>query len=169
MVDKLRLQYFNENIKYESLSLLLSTVFKSSYSYRDIINWKYKDNPFGAGIGLLYTNSLNDYVSARLLTSWQINYFGCIYNVSQPSDSATHPDYSGRGLFSKLTNKIIEDDKGKGFFNFPNSNSINIYKKLGWDITHTLKSRYCFTRTTLFLLSFFSKQQTLSIEAIQNY
>ena len=48
-------------------------------------------------------------------------------------DSATHPDFQGRGLFRKCVT-TLEDSllPGTLIFGFPNSNSMPGFKKMGW-------------------------------------
>jgi hypothetical protein len=50
-------------------------------------------------------------------------------------DTATHPDYRGRGVFSRLTRHALEElqAEGVGFvFNTPNAQSRPGYLKMGW-------------------------------------
>ena len=52
-------------------------------------------------------------------------------------DTATHPDFQGRGIFSRLTLGALDElrDEGVDFvFNTPNDQSRPGYLKMGWQV-----------------------------------
>lgn len=52
----------------------------------------------------------------------------------QPCDTAVLPEYRGKGLFKKATLISLEILKDSIIYNFPNSNSLPGYLKMGWKI-----------------------------------
>jgi len=52
-------------------------------------------------------------------------------------DTATDPDYQGRGIFTRLTLTALDELRDEGVdivFNTPNSNSLPGYLKMGWGV-----------------------------------
>jgi GNAT superfamily N-acetyltransferase len=50
-------------------------------------------------------------------------------------DTATHPDWRGRGIFSQLTTRLVEQMRREGasfIYNTPNAQSMPGYLKMGW-------------------------------------
>src|SRR5690606_10847180 len=57
------------------------------------------------------------------------------FNAVRAVDTATHPDFQGRGIFKKLTLALLENCKNEGVrfvFNTPNQQSRPGYLKMGW-------------------------------------
>jgi hypothetical protein len=66
---------------------------------------------------------------------WQWIRNGKIYRSVRAVDTATHPDYQGKGIFKKLTQQQVADCKDQGIhfvYNTPNSSSKPGYLKMGW-------------------------------------
>ena len=64
-------------------------------------------------------------------------------------DTATDPDYQGRGLFTRLTLQAIDELRAEGVdfvFNTPNDQSRPGYLKMGWQVVGTLPTHVRPTR-----------------------
>lgn len=97
-------------------------------------NWKHVDNPFGASPVLLAWNR-DQLVAMRAFMNWQWKMGGHTFQALRAVDTATHPEWQGKGLFKKLTLQMIEAQKlnQKDFiFNTPNKQSLPGYLKMGW-------------------------------------
>jgi N-acetylglutamate synthase-like GNAT family acetyltransferase len=96
--------------------------------------WKHIDNPFGRSPVLLaFDNDL--LIGIRAFMPWQWRSGDTVYNSVRAVDTATHPDYQGKGIFKKLTLQLLEHCKGKPYefvFNTPNEKSKPGYLKMGW-------------------------------------
>lgn len=98
--------------------------------------WRYKhlDNPFGKSIVLLAEeNGTLAGVRAFMRWTWQkgTEKYSCLRAV----DTATHPDFRGRGIFKKLTLRAVEiaqNSRDDFIFNTPNDQSRPGYLKMGW-------------------------------------
>mgnify|MGYP005752345845 CR=1 FL=1 len=102
----------------------------------DFWRWKHLDNPFGASCGVVAFDEEGVAVCSRPLMRWRLRTQSsdCITAV-RPVDTATHPDWQGKGLFSSLTRVAIQRLDGSGarvLFNTPNKNSLPGYIKMGW-------------------------------------
>ncbi|MEM7550849.1 MAG: GNAT family N-acetyltransferase [Bacteroidota bacterium] len=100
----------------------------------DYWQWKHIFNPFGESPVLLAFD--NDVViGVRAFMNW--SWFKAEHSLSsiRPVDTATHPDYQGKGIFKKLTLQLLKESEKEGkeiVFNTPNSSSKPGYLKMGW-------------------------------------
>jgi GNAT superfamily N-acetyltransferase len=96
--------------------------------------WKHIENPFGASPVLLAVEK-GQLVGVRAFMRWQWKNGTQYVNAVRPVDTATHPAYQGRGIFSKLTKALLRDCEVKGVnlvYNTPNTKSLPGYLKMGW-------------------------------------
>ncbi|WP_354639021.1 GNAT family N-acetyltransferase [Kitasatospora camelliae] len=96
--------------------------------------WKHRRNPFGASPGLLAVTPEGRPVGVRLFLRWEWRQGGRAVRAVRPVDTATHPDFQGRGIFRRLTLDLLEQVAGDAelVFNTPNGNSLPGYLKMGW-------------------------------------
>lgn len=99
--------------------------------------WKHVNNPFGESPVLLALDG-EKIVGLRAFMRWQWSVNGNTYPAFRAVDTATHPDYRGRGIFRKLTTQlvdtIVKEEPHSFIFNTPNSMSRPGYLKMGWEI-----------------------------------
>ncbi|HMR42882.1 MAG TPA: GNAT family N-acetyltransferase [Saprospiraceae bacterium] len=96
--------------------------------------WKHLDNPFGAS-PVIAAEDEGRLIGLRAFMRWQWQRDGQQYSALRAVDTATHPDYQGRGIFKKLTLQLLKDCKNDGdhfIFNTPNEKSKPGYLKMGW-------------------------------------
>ncbi len=96
--------------------------------------WKHLDNPFGKSPTLLAVENGN-LIGVRAFLKWEFIHDGKIYNACRAVDTATHPDFQGKGIFKALTTELIEEIKKDGvdfIYNTPNKQSTPGYLKMGW-------------------------------------
>ncbi len=97
-------------------------------------HWKHIENPFGPSQVLLGWED-DQLVALRAFMNWQWKLGNQTFHALRAVDTATHPNWQGKGLFKKLTLEMIEKQKqlGKDFvFNTPNKQSLPGYLKMGW-------------------------------------
>ena len=102
--------------------------------YRQLFAWKHRTNPFGASPGWVAVDS-GDIVAVRLFMRWRFRRGHETLSAVRAVDTATHPDYQGRGLFTRLTNEALAMCLSDGVdfvFNTPNAQSRPGYLKMGW-------------------------------------
>jgi GNAT superfamily N-acetyltransferase len=107
-----------------------------------IWNFKHTENPFGSSyISLAFENDI--LVGVRAFMKWQWQLGDKIWNSYRAVDTATHPDFQGKGIFKKLTLKALDDVhdfEGNTFvFNTPNQYSRPGYLKMGWKIVDAIE------------------------------
>jgi GNAT superfamily N-acetyltransferase len=96
--------------------------------------WKHHENPFGKSPVLLaFEGEL--LVGVRAFMRWEWQDRNKIYKAVRAVDTATHPDYQGRGIFRMLTQQLVVVCQSEGInfiFNTPNEGSRPGYLKMGW-------------------------------------
>lgn len=96
--------------------------------------WKHEGNPFGPSPVLVATAG-GRIVGVRAFLRWSWNSAGTEVPAVRAVDTATHPDWRGRGIFSRLTRQLVAQvaEEGAAFvFNTPNRKSGAGYRKMGW-------------------------------------
>jgi GNAT superfamily N-acetyltransferase len=105
----------------------------------DFLRWKHETNPFGPSIALGAEDE-GRLVGIRLVMRWEFTSAGERVRAARMVDTATHPDYRGRGIFRDLTMAALEIARANTdvIFNTPNGNSRPGYLKMGWHLVGTL-------------------------------
>jgi GNAT superfamily N-acetyltransferase len=96
--------------------------------------WKHQENAFGPSPAWVALDR-EQLVGFRTLMRWEFDTRDGPVRAVRAVDTATHPDYQGRGIFSMLTRRAVDELRadGVGFvFNTPNDRSRPGYLKMGW-------------------------------------
>ena len=113
------------------LSLGESLIPKSEELWR----WKHVENPFGASPVLLAEEG-GQLVGIRAFLKWEYRFQSKTISACRAVDTAVHPDFQGKGIFTTLTLQLIEEIKKDGvdlIYNTPNTKSTPGYLKMGWE------------------------------------
>jgi hypothetical protein len=99
----------------------------------ELFRWKHMDNPFGRSF-LLVGEAEGRVAGLRAFMRWRFLSGEQTVEAVRAVDTATHPDFHGRGVFSALTLQGLEDLRGETdlVFNTPNEKSLPGYLKMGW-------------------------------------
>jgi len=97
--------------------------------------WKHEDGPFGPS-AMLVAEVGDRIVGLRAFMRWRFQASGKEIRAVTAVDTATHPDFQGLGIFSKLTTTALEQLRGEVdlVFNTPNEKSLPGYLKMGWEM-----------------------------------
>ncbi len=90
-------------------------------------------------------------VAFRAFMRWEFVRGGRVLRAVRAVDTATDPDYQGRGLFRALTMHGLESVRADGVdfvFNTPNGQSRPGYLKMGWRDVGRLPAAVRFTGPT---------------------
>jgi GNAT superfamily N-acetyltransferase len=100
-------------------------------------SWKHDDNPFGPSPAWV-AESDGRLVGLRVFLRWRFRRpDGTTTTAVRAVDTATHPDWQGKGIFTRLTTGALPDltEDGVGcVFNTPNDKSRPGYVKMGWQV-----------------------------------
>ena len=98
--------------------------------------WKHDENPFGQSPTWVAQDESGNLVGLRTFLKWRFHRpDGTTISAVRAVDTATHPDWQGRGIFSRLTLGALDDLRDDGVdcvFNTPNDKSRPGYLKMGW-------------------------------------
>jgi N-acetylglutamate synthase-like GNAT family acetyltransferase len=110
--------------------------------------WKHVENPFGVSPVLLAFQD-EQLMGVRAFMHWQWQQGHKMYKAVRAVDTATHPDFQGKGIFKKLTLQLVDSCTASGIdfvFNTPNKSSKPGYIKMGW---HSLGKMKVYSRGML--------------------
>jgi GNAT superfamily N-acetyltransferase len=99
----------------------------------ELFRWKHLDNPFGRSL-LLVAEHQDRLIGLRAFMRWRFRAGERELEAVRAVDTATHPDFQGMGVFSRLTRAALDALEGRVdlVFNTPNGKSGPGYLKLGW-------------------------------------
>jgi GNAT superfamily N-acetyltransferase len=99
----------------------------------ELFTWKHLDNPFGRSL-LLVAEHQDRLIGLRAFMRWRFRAGQRTLAAVRAVDTATHPDFQGMGVFSRLTRTALQalDGQVDLVFNTPNGKSGPGYLKLGW-------------------------------------
>ncbi|MGH7559290.1 MAG: GNAT family N-acetyltransferase [Gemmatimonadota bacterium] len=96
--------------------------------------WKHEHNPFGRS-PILIAEADREIIGLRAFMRWNWSSHGKEIRAVRAVDTATHPGWRGRGIFSRLTQALVQEMREEGIelvFNTPNAFSRPGYLKMGW-------------------------------------
>lgn len=112
-------------------------------AYARFFAWKHHESPFGRSPAWVAADPEADgrIVGFRTFSRWEFDRGGDTVTAVRAVDTATHPDYQGRGIFSLLTRQALDElaaDQVGFVFNTPNDRSRPGYLKMGWQLVERL-------------------------------
>jgi GNAT superfamily N-acetyltransferase len=101
----------------------------------EYFRWKHLENVFGRSF-MIVAESEGRIIGFRALMRWRFEVDGRTFEAVRPVDTVTHPDFRGRGVFSRLTRTALDllHEDVDLVFNTPNPNSLPGYVKMGWQV-----------------------------------
>jgi GNAT superfamily N-acetyltransferase len=119
----------------QTLALLTASLGAGPTGERSelFFRWKHLDNPFGRSFMLVVTEG-EQIIGFRSFMRWRLRSGDTELPAVRAVDTATHPDHQGRGIFSMLTRRAIDELRSEVdlVFNTPNQKSGPGYLKMGW-------------------------------------
>lgn len=122
-------------------------------------HWKHFENPFGPSPVLVCWEH-SKLIGVRAFMRWEWIASGQQISAVRAVDTATHPDFQGKGVFRKLTMSLVETSKYNGLdivFNTPNHQSKPGYLKMGWDEAGRLPVKFSLRKPARIVSNIFLK------------
>jgi GNAT superfamily N-acetyltransferase len=116
--------------------------------FQAFFEWKHYRNPFGPSAAWIALDA-DRVVGFRAMLRWDFQCGERRIRAVRPVDTATHPDYRGRGVFTRLTRHALDamrDEEVELVFNTPNRASLVGYLRMGWHNLGRLQVRVRPTR-----------------------
>jgi GNAT superfamily N-acetyltransferase len=112
-------------------------------AYARFFAWKHHQSPFGRSPAWVAVDpeAGDRVVGFRTFSRWQFARGDTVVDAVRAVDTSTHPDYQGRGIFSLLTRRALDELRAEGVafvFNTPNDRSRPGYFKMGWQLVERL-------------------------------
>jgi GNAT superfamily N-acetyltransferase len=118
--------------------------------HASFFRWKHDENPFGPSYGWVAVDG-ERLAGFRTFLRWEFVRGGETMRAVRAVDTATHPDYQGQGIFSRLTMRALGTCESEGIafvFNTPNDQSRPGYLKMGWQVVGRLPALVRFRSPT---------------------
>lgn len=135
MRDELHIREGTEGDTPQILELLKTSLGEGSIPRdRAYWDWKHRSNPFGSS-PVLVAEAGGRLAGLRVFMRWAWEREGERFRSVRAVDTATHPDWRGKGVFTRLTLALLEKMEAEGtafVFNTPNRLSRPGYLKMGW-------------------------------------
>lgn len=159
-------------------SLIESFLHSASISHnqklksKDWFLWKFSDNSFGKPI-LACAEDKNEIIACVAFGKQDFRINNKILKGALSFETFVHPDYQGKGIFSKLISIAEKEAIHQGIsvlLNFPNSNSLRGFIKKKWNYLDIAEYRVK-PRLSIFNLLFFYhlKKPFLVSKVSQNF
>ena len=131
------------------MALLAASMHRNpAQPYDALFQWKHQENPFGVSPSWVAVDG-ERLAGFRTFLRWEFRCNNTLVRAVRAVDTATHPDYQGRGIFTRLTMSALDDLRADGvdlIFNTPNDKSRPGYLKMGWHEVGALATRTRITR-----------------------
>ena len=127
-------KFKNEDV--DEILNLLNNVFKQKFT-RDWWKWKYELNPSGfrgQDGDIWVAESEHKIVGHYALIPEKIKFYSRVIDIAQSVDTATHPDFRGKGVFTALAKKVYSAAKNRYPFliGFPSAMAYRGFLNMGW-------------------------------------
>lgn len=122
------------------LELLRLTLPSDQWDTPALWRWKHFENPFGDSIVTVAESSDGRIVGLTGWMKWRLERGRDRFLAGRPVDTATHPEFQRRGVFSRLTKLAEEIARRDGLdlsISTPNEESCPGFLKLGWTSADT--------------------------------
>jgi GNAT superfamily N-acetyltransferase len=133
----IEIRHYRQDDEGPVLDLLRSTLGDGPAGHRppEFFRWKHAQSPFGPSY-MLVAETEERIVGLRAFMRWRFRAGEDVVRAVRAVDTATHPEYQGRGIFSRLTRRAVDELRTDVdlVFNTPNRNSLPGYLKMGWRI-----------------------------------
>ncbi len=123
--------------EWDVLQLLTTTLGPGPAGERTpgFFRWKHLESPFGRSF-MLVAETDGRIVGLRAFMRWQLRAGNRLIQAVVAVDTATHPHFQGRGIFTRLTREALRRLPAEAdlVFNTPNEKSLPGYLKMGWRV-----------------------------------
>jgi hypothetical protein len=111
---------------------------------RDWFEWRFEANPYAEAVEMVVAERSGTLVGAEPLLPLQLETDAVSVPARQPVDWIVHPDHRRRGLFTRMTDRLLSTygDRATLLFNFPSEVLRPGLRKFGWTEVGRLGTRY---------------------------
>jgi len=119
----------------------------------DWFKWRFGANPYRDEIRMIVADSGDRLVGAEPLLPFRLRADGTEWEAYQPVDWIVHPDHRRRGLFTRMTETLLDEylSEVSLLFNFPNSQLYPGLEQHDWEMVGPVVCRYRIQNTRTFV------------------
>lgn len=110
----------------------------------DWFTWRFEENPYRDGVQMVVAEEAGELVGAEPLLPFHLRIGSQTVDAYQPADWIVHPDHQRRGIFTQMTEWLLEQyaDDGTLLFNFPSDALLPGLEKFGWETVGEVSTSY---------------------------
>lgn len=99
--------------------------------------WRFEENPYADEVPMVVAERDGELVGVEPCLTFRLSGGGTTVRALQPADWIVHPDHRRRGVFSGMTEQLLDryEDRVGLFFNFPSEALVPGVEKFGWRLT----------------------------------
>lgn len=111
---------------------------------RSWFDWRFDENPRADDVAMVVAEMDGRFVGAEPLLPFELRAGDRSIEAVQPVDWMVHPDYRREGVFSRMTETLLERfrDDASVLFNFPNRQLLPGLERFDWRTVDAVPSRY---------------------------
>ncbi|MFB6096216.1 MAG: GNAT family N-acetyltransferase [Haloferacaceae archaeon] len=111
---------------------------------RDWFAWRFERNPYRDGVQMVVAEADGEVVGVEPLLPFRLRAGATTVDAYQPVDWLVHPDFRRQGIFTRMTEALLERYAGTAalLFNFPNDALLPGLEGHGWRLVGEVPSRY---------------------------
>lgn len=118
---------------------------------REWFAWRYEETPYADDVHVLVADDGERLVGAEPCLVLPVRAGGETATAHQPADWMVHPDARRQGIFTRMTEHLLEGapwDPPRLYFNFPSAAILPGLRRFDWRVAGTLPSYYRLHRPT---------------------
>lgn len=107
-------------------------------------DWRFRENPYGRGVRMVVVERDGQLVGAEPVLPYRVRAGRATCLAYQPVDWIVHPDHRRRGLFTRMTERLLDSfgPEPSFLFNFPTDVLLPGLRKFDWHVVGTLPNYY---------------------------
>jgi GNAT superfamily N-acetyltransferase len=110
----------------------------------DWFAWRFEANPYRDGVQMVVAEDDGALVGAEPLLPFRLRIGSLTVDAYQPVDWIVHPDHRREGVFTRMTERLLDQyaDDGTLLFNFPTDALVPGLEKFGWEVVGPVSTNY---------------------------
>lgn len=107
--------------------------------------WRFEENPYVSEVPMVVAENGDELVGAEPCLVFRVRAGEARGLAYQPADWMVHPDHRRRGLFTRMTESVLERDaagRPDFYFNFPSEEILPGLEKFGWRVVTRVPRYY---------------------------
>jgi len=107
-------------------------------------DWRFAANPHADGIEMIVAEDDGLLVGAEPVIPYRLRAGERLLSAWQPVDWIVHPEYRREGIFSAMTEALLDTVRGDTdlLYNFPNEQLLPGIQQFDWQVIDTVATRY---------------------------